>query len=43
MNQACGQEMCPMWDGDSCPCDTFGLERSDLPAGGTFTIETETP
>lgn len=35
----CDQEMCPMWDGDTCPCDTFGLDRGDLPANGIFTRE----
>lgn len=34
----CDQEMCPMWDGDSCPCDTFGLDRDDLPTDGVFTV-----
>jgi hypothetical protein len=38
----CDQEMCPMWDGDGCPCDTFGLDRDELPAHGVFTVETET-
>jgi hypothetical protein len=26
-----------MWDGHSCPCDTYGLDRDDLPVGGIFT------
>jgi hypothetical protein len=28
-----------MWDGDTCPCDTFGLDRDNLPLDGTFTVE----
>lgn len=36
----CDQEMCPMWDGDGCPCDRFGLDRDDLPTHGTWTIDT---
>lgn len=36
----CDQELCPMWDGDSCPCETFGLDKDDLPRDGVFTIET---
>lgn len=35
----CDQEMCPMWDGDGCPCDTFELDRGDLPTSGVFTVE----
>lgn len=35
----CNAELCPMWDGDSCPCSTFGLDPEDLPRDGTFTIE----
>lgn len=35
----CDQEMCPMWDGDGCPCNTFDLDRDDLPRSGIFTIE----
>jgi hypothetical protein len=35
----CNQEMCPMWDGDNCPCDTFGLSRDSLPTDGVFTVE----
>jgi hypothetical protein len=35
----CDQEMCPMWDGDGCPCDTFDLDRDDLPTSGVFTVE----
>lgn len=34
----CDQEMCPMWDGDGCPCARFGLDRNDLPTDGTFTV-----
>jgi hypothetical protein len=37
---SCDQEMCPMWDGDGCPCDLFGLERDDLPTGGIYTALT---
>ena len=35
---SCDQEMCPMWDGDGCPCDLFGLERDDLSTGGIYTF-----
>jgi hypothetical protein len=28
-----------MWDGDGCPCDTFGLDPDDLPTGGILSIE----
>lgn len=28
-----------MWDGETCPCDTFDLDRDDLPTDGTFVIE----
>jgi hypothetical protein len=28
-----------MWDGDGCPCNTFGLDRDDLPNDGTFTVD----
>lgn len=27
-----------MWDGDTCPCDTFGLNPDDLPKDGIFTV-----
>ena len=39
MASDCDQEMCPMWDGDSCPCERFGLDRSDLSLSGTYTVE----
>lgn len=26
-----------MWDGDSCPCEAFGLDPDDLPTSGVFT------
>jgi hypothetical protein len=32
-----------MWDGHGCPCDTFGLDREDLPADGVFAVERSTP
>lgn len=35
----CDQEMCPMWDGEGCPCDLFDLDRDNLPADGIFTVE----
>jgi hypothetical protein len=28
-----------MWDGDGCPCGTFGLDRDNLPDNGTFVVE----
>lgn len=27
MNRDCDAELCPYWDGDTCPCETFGIER----------------
>ena len=27
-----------MWDGDTCPCETFGLDPDDLPTDGVFAI-----
>ena len=38
---ACEQEMCPMWDGDGCPCARFNLDKTDLPTDGTFTTTEE--
>lgn len=38
MANRCDQEMCPMWDGDGCPCATFNLDRDDLPTDGVFTV-----
>lgn len=35
----CNQEMCPMWDGHSCPCATFGLDKNDLPTSGIYSVE----
>lgn len=35
----CRMELCPMWDGEGCPCERFGLDRDDLPRHGTFTVE----
>lgn len=28
-----------MWDGDTCPCRTFGLNPDDPPVRGVFTVE----
>lgn len=28
-----------MWDGEGCPCATFGLDRNDLPTSGVFSVE----
>ena len=39
----CDQEMCPMWDGDGCPCERFGLDRDALPTDGTFTMTEDLP
>lgn len=39
MSRDCRAEECPMWDGDTCPCETFGLDPDDLPASGVFTVE----
>lgn len=41
MTPPCDAELCPMWDGHSCPCDTYGLDRDNLPHHGMFSIETE--
>ncbi len=35
----CDAELCLMWDGETCPCDTFGLDRDNLPTNGTFVSE----
>lgn len=35
----CAAELCPMWDGHGCPCETFGFDRDDLPTDGVFTTE----
>lgn len=35
----CDAELCPMWDGEGCPCETFGLDKDDLPTDGVFTTE----
>lgn len=29
-----------MWDGDTCPCETFGLDPDNPPRNGTFTVNT---
>jgi hypothetical protein len=39
----CDAEMCPMWDGEGCPCETFGLDKDDLPTDGVFTTEVTEP
>lgn len=41
MGADCDQEMCPMWDGDGCPCARFGLDRDDLPTNGAWTAGPE--
>lgn len=35
----CDMEDCPMWDGDGCPCNTFDLDRDNLPTSGVFAVE----
>lgn len=35
----CDMEMCPMWDGHSCPCATFGLDKDNLPTSGIYSVE----
>lgn len=35
----CDQELCPMWDGEGCPCAVFRLDRDHLPERGVFSIE----
>lgn len=42
MGRRCEQELCPMWDGDGCPCAAFGLDPDDLPTDGIFTITAPT-
>ena len=37
----CKQELCPMWDGEGCPCDLLGLDPDDLPTDGVFTVTWE--
>ena len=27
-----------MWDGHTCPCDTFGLDKVNPPTDGIYTI-----
>lgn len=41
MSTRCEQEMCPMWDGDGCPCARFGFDPEDLPTEGVFTAGPE--
>lgn len=41
MSRDCRAEECPMWDGDTCPCDTFGLDPDDPPTRGVFTVTTD--
>lgn len=41
--EVCRQELCPMWDGDTCPCETFGLDPDSPPRDGVFTIERTEP
>lgn len=36
--RGCRAELCPMWGGDGCSCDLFGLDRDDLPTDGIFTV-----
>ena len=46
MGDRCNAELCPMWDGDGCPCATFGLDPDDAPTSGIFTAidgDTEEP
>ncbi|SHY08110.1 Uncharacterised protein [Mycobacteroides abscessus subsp. abscessus] len=37
MTDSCRAELCPMWDGDNCPCEIFDLDPDDPPRNGTFT------
>lgn len=37
----CDAELCPMWDGEGCPCAAFDLDRNDLPRDGIFTVTSE--
>jgi len=37
----CEAEMCPMWDGDGCPCELFGFDPDNLPTSGIFTAVIE--
>lgn len=38
MSDACKAELCPMWGGDDCLCDVFGLDLNNPPRNGTFTV-----
>lgn len=37
MSARCAQELCPMWDGDTCPCESFGIDPENPPTRGIFT------
>lgn len=37
--RGCRAELCPIWDGHTCPCETFGFDPDDLPTDGIFTVE----
>lgn len=38
---SCEAELCPMWDGHTCPCETFGFDRNNLPTSGVYTAAVE--
>ncbi len=42
MSHRCAMELWPNWDGDTCPCETFGLEPGVPAPDGTYTIEART-
>lgn len=38
MADDCKAELCPMWGGDGCLCDVFGLDPENPPRTGTFSV-----
>lgn len=42
VSRDCRAELCPMWDGDTCPCETFGIDPDDPPHNGTLTTTATT-
>jgi hypothetical protein len=43
MSRGCRAEECPMWDGEGCPCETFGIDPDNIPIDGVFSIEWTDP
>ena len=38
MDNECKAELCPMWGGDACLCDVFGIDPGNPPCNGTFSV-----